>query len=126
MIKIALLGIAIVFLSMLAGSIRREYALALSIGATILLAQYGISSLQSIVERIVALEEHVGVNKEYVAILLKMVGIAYLTQLVVSLCRDAGNGAVAGQINIVGKISMLLVSFPVLEGLIKTVGEMLT
>lgn len=126
MIKIALLGIAIVFLSMLAGSIRREYALALSIGATILLAQYGISSLQSIVERIVALEEHVGVDKEYVAILLKMVGIAYLTQLVVSLCRDAGNGAVAGQINIVGKISMLLVSFPVLEGLIKTVGEMLT
>ncbi len=57
--------------------------------------------------------------------MLKMVGIAYLTQLVVSICRDAGNGAVAAQINMVGKISMLLVSFPVLEALLKTVGEML-
>ena len=54
-----------------------------------------------------------------------MLGIAYLTQFVVSLCRDAGNGAVAGQISIVGKISMMLVSFPVLEALLKTLGDML-
>lgn len=125
MIKIALLGLLTIFLTMMAGSIKREYAIVVTVGATILLAMYGVSSLQSIVERIVALEESVGVDKEYLNILLKMVGIAYLTQLVVSLCRDAGNGAVAGQVNTVGKISMLLVSFPVLEALLKTVGEML-
>lgn len=126
MIKIALLGLFTIFLTMMAGSIKREYAIVVTVGATILLAMYGVSSLQSIVERIVALEESVGVDREYLIILLKMVGIAYLTQLVVSLCRDAGNGAVAGQVNTVGKISMLLVSFPVLEALLKTVGEMLT
>ena len=125
MIKIALLGLLTIFLTMMAGSIKREYAIVVTVGATILLAMYGVSSLQSIVERIVALEESVGVDKEYLNILLKMVGIAYLTQLVVSLCRDAGNGAVAGQVNTVGKISMLLVSCPVLEALLKTVGEML-
>ena len=54
-----------------------------------------------------------------------MLGIAYLTQLVVNLCRDAGNGAVASQINIIGKISMMLVSFPVVETLLKTLGDML-
>lgn len=126
MIKIALLGLLIIFLTMMAGSIKREYAIVVTVGATILLAMYGVNSLKSIVERIMALEESVGVEQEYLTILLKMVGIAYLTQLVVSLCRDAGNGAVAGQINTVGKISMLIVSFPVLEALLKTVGEMLT
>lgn len=125
MIKIALLGIIIIFLTMMAGSIKREYAITVTVGATILLAMYGVSSLESIVDRIVALQESVGVEQEYLTILLKMVGIAYLTQLVVSICRDAGNGAVAGQINTVGKISMLLVSFPVLEALLKTIGEML-
>lgn len=126
MVKVALLGLAVIFLVMLAGSVKREYAMVVIVGSTILFASYGLTSLKSIVERLVALEDAVGVDKEYLAILLKMVGIAYLTQLVVSLCRDAGNGAVAGQVNMIGKISMLLVSFPVLEALLKTVGEMLT
>lgn len=126
MVKVALLGLAVIFLVMLAGSVKREYAIVVIVGSTILFASYGLTSLKSIVERLVALEDAVGVDKEYLAILLKMVGIAYLTQLVVSLCRDAGNGAVAGQVNMIGKISMLLVSFPVLEALLKTVGEMLT
>ena len=125
MIKIAVLGISIIFLTMMAGSIKREYAIAVTVGATVLLALYGVSSLKSIIERIEELQESIGVGEEYLTILLKMVGIAYLTQLVVSICRDAGNGAVAAQINMVGKISMLLVSSPVLEALLKTVGEML-
>ena len=125
MIKIAVLGISIIFLTMMAGSIKREYAIAVTVGATVLLALYGVSSLKSIIERIEELQESIGVGEEYLTILLKMVGIAYLPQLVVSICRDAGNGAVAAQINMVGKISMLLVSFPVLEALLKTVGEML-
>ena len=125
MIKIAVLGISIIFLTMMAGSIKREYAIAVTVGATVLLALYGVSSLKSIIERIEELQESIGVGEEYLTILLKMVGIAYLTQLVVSICRDAGNGAVAAQINMVGKISMLLVSFQVLEALLKTVGEML-
>jgi len=125
MIKIAVLGISIIFLTMMAGSIKREYAIAVTVGATVLLALYGVSSLKSIIERIEELQESIGVGEEYLTILLKMVGIAYLTQLVVSICRDAGNGAVAAQINMVVKISMLLVSFPVLEALLKTVGEML-
>ena len=125
MIKIAVLGISIIFLTMMAGSIKREYAIAVTVGATVLRALYGVSSLKSIIERIEELQESIGVGEEYLTILLKMVGIAYLTQLVVSICRDAGNGAVAAQINMVGKISMLLVSFPVLEALLKTVGEML-
>lgn len=125
MIKIALLGLVIIFLTMMAGSIKREYAIAITVGATLLFAMYGLESLRSVIDRITAFEESVGIDQEYLSILLKMVGIAYLTQLVVSLCRDAGNGAVAGQVNMIGKISMLLVSFPVLEALLKTVGEML-
>ena len=125
MIKIAVLGISIIFLTMMAGSIKREYAIAVTVGATVLLALYGVSSLKSIIERIEELQESIGVGEEYLTISLNMVGIAYLTQLVVSICRDAGTGAVAAQINMVGKISMLLVSFPVLEALLKTVGEML-
>ena len=125
MVKIAVLGLVTIFLTMIAGSVKREYGIAVMSGAALLLGVYSISSIEMVVTRIREFESAIGLEKEYLDILLRMLGIAYLTQFVVSLCRDAGNGAVAGQISIVGKISMMLVSFPVLEALLKTLGDML-
>ena len=125
MVKIAVLGLVTIFLTMIAGSVKREYGIAVMIGAALLLGVYSISSIERMVTRIREFESTIGMEKEYLDILLRMLGIAYLTQFVVSLCRDAGNCAVAGQIGIVGKISMMLVSFPILEALLRTLGDML-
>ena len=125
MVKIALMGLVTIFLTAIAGSIRREYGIAVMVGSCLLLGLYALFALESVITRIHEFETAIGLDKEYLGILLRMLGIAYLTQFVVSLCRDAGNGAVAGQVGIVGKISMLLVSFPVLEALLKTLGDML-
>lgn len=125
MVKIALLGLVSIFLILIAGSVKREYGIVVMIGASLLLGVYSLSSMQAVIDRIREFENAIGLEKEYLGILLKMLGIAYLTQFVVSLCRDAGNSAVAGQVGIVGKISMMVVSFPVLEALLKTLGDML-
>lgn len=125
MVKIALIGLVAIFLIMIAGSMKREYGIVVMVGAVLLLGFYSLSSIEQVITRIREFESAIGLDKEYLNILLRMLGIAYLTQLVVSLCRDAGNGAVAGQVGIVGKISMMLVSFPVLEALLKTLGDML-
>ena len=125
MVKIAVLGLVTIFLTMIAGSVKREYGIAVMIGAALLLGVYSISSIERMVTRIREFESAIGMEKEYLDILLRMLGIAYLTPFVVSLCRDAGNCAVAGQIGIVGKISMMLVSFPILEALLRTLGDML-
>ena len=125
MVKIAVLGLVTIFLTKIAGSVKREYGIAVMIGAALLLGVYSISSIERMVTRIREFESAIGMEKEYLDILLRMLGIAYLTQFVVSLCRDAGNCAVAGQIGIVGKISMMLVSFPILEALLRTLGDML-
>lgn len=125
MVKIAVLGLVTIFLTMIAGSVKREYGIAVMIGAALLLGVYSISSIERMVTRIREFESAIGMEREYLDILLRMLGIAYLTQFVVSLCRDAGNCAVAGQIGIVGKISMMLVSFPILEALLRTLGDML-
>lgn len=126
MIKIVIIGIAAIFLAMLAGSIHREYAMGITICAAVLISVYGLSRVSLIVERIKEFEDMIGLEHEYIAVFLKMTGIAYLTQLAVTLCRDAGQGAVAGQIGFAGKISMLIVSLPILSSLVKTIGELLS
>lgn len=126
MLKIVMIGIVAMFLALVAGQQKKEYAFFIVTCAALLIFSYGISRIQVIAEKLRELEEQVGLSGEYVGILLKMVGIAYLSQFAVSLCKDAGQGAIAGQISFAGKISMLLVSLPILEGLIKTIGEILS
>lgn len=123
MLKIVLIGLTAVFLAMLAGSIRREYGYMVAVGAAMLIFSYGVSRISIIAGELRKLEEEIGLQQEYITVLLKMAGIAYLSQFAVSLCRDAGQGAIAGQISFAGKISMLIISLPVLEAVVKTIGE---
>ena len=65
------------------------------------------------------------VETTYLNTLLKMIGITYVAEFSASLCKDAGNQAVAEQIEMFGKLSILALSMPVLLALLETVGEFL-
>ena len=64
-------------------------------------------------------------KEAYLKILLKIVGIAYIADFAASICRDAGYSAVAGQIELTGKISVLTVSTPIVLALLNTISEYL-
>ena len=56
----------------------------------------------------------------------KMIGITYVAEFSASLCRDAGYQAVAGQIELFGKLSILVSSMPVLLALLETISQFLS
>ena len=58
------------------------------------------------------------VGDGYFAVVLKVIGIAYLTQFGAQLCADAGEGTVAAKIELAGKILMMTAAAPVLIGLL--------
>ena len=45
-----------------------------------------------------------GVSQGYLAAVLKVVGISYVTQFSAEVCRDSGQGAIASKLEIAGKI----------------------
>ena len=53
-----------------------------------------------------------------------MIGVTYLSEFASSLCRDAGYGAVAGQIELVGKLSVLSIGMPVVLALLELIAGM--
>ena len=65
--------------------------------------------------------EQAGVGEGYFGIVLKVIGIAYLTQFGSQLCADAGENAVAAKIELAGKILMMTAAAPVLTGLLEMV-----
>ena len=65
--------------------------------------------------------EQAGVGEGYFSVVLKVIGIAYLTQFGAQLCADAGEGAIASKIELAGKVVMMTVAAPVLTGLLEMV-----
>ena len=65
--------------------------------------------------------EQAGVGEGYFSVVLKVIGIAYLTQFGAQRCADAGEGAIASKIELAGKVLMMTVAAPVLTGLLEMV-----
>ncbi|MCD8103744.1 MAG: stage III sporulation protein AD [Lachnospiraceae bacterium] len=121
MIKIACLGIAAVMLALFLKEAKQPFSQLVSLAACLLIIFYSVSRLSSVLELLETLGSYVSVQKSYFKILLKITGITYIADFSANLCRDAGFGAIAGQIEIFGKISILAISSPIILALLETV-----
>lgn len=125
MIKIAVIGIIVVVLAIVFRKGKEEYSLYLSIAACMLILLWGISKLQVILDAIEQLQSYIKMNKAYVGILIKIIGITYVTEISSSLCKDSGYQSIGEQIEIVGKLTILAISMPILLSILDTVNSFL-
>lgn len=121
MVKIACLGLAGVMLGLFLRQIRSPFAELLSLSVCLLIIFYSVTKLSFVFELVDTLGGYASVQSEYFRILLKIIGITYVADFSANICRDAGYGAIAGQIEVFGKISVLAVSTPIIMALLETV-----
>jgi stage III sporulation protein AD len=125
MINIALIGIVAILLAVMFKKSREEYAIYITMAACFIILLLGISKLEVILDAIERLQGYIKLNKAYVAILIKIVGITYVTEISASLCKDSGYQAVGDQIELVGKLSILAISMPILLAILETINGFL-
>ena len=85
------------------------------------LAGVFLSGLSVIVEQLKMLQGYIGISGKYIGILVKMIGISYMTQLAADICRDNGQTAVAGQLEVFCKITIAALGMPVVLTLFEVV-----
>ena len=125
MIKVAIIGIVAIVLATQLKSIKGEYGTYISMAACVIILFLGTSKLQVIVDGVNKIESYININPTYLSILLKIVGITYIAEFASSLCKDAGHGAIASQIEFVGKLTILSISMPILLALLDLVNDFL-
>lgn len=54
-------------------------------------------------------------------ILLRALGVAFLSEIAASVCRDSGEGGLAGWVEMAGRLEILLLSFPLIRTVLDTV-----
>ena len=121
MIKIGMIGIAAVFLALLLKKEKGELALLVGIAASVLIFGYTLSRISFILDFLRELMDTLPVDPALLKALLKMLGITYVADFSASVCREAGYGSVAGQIELFAKLSIVALSIPELWVLLRLI-----
>lgn len=126
----SLVGIMIfaVVASILAGQIKgvkSGFDTYIAVAACLVILGFILSKLSVVVNVIERLRSYIAIDWTYMEILLKIVGISYITQFSADICRECGYSSIGSQIQIFGKISVMLVSMPVVLALIETIEYLL-
>ena len=66
-----------------------------------------------------------GINLIYVSTIFKVLGIAYLAEFSAQICRDAGSQAIAGKIELAGKVIILTLAIPILLAILEAIVALL-
>lgn len=125
MIKIAIFGLMAVFLAIIFKKNKEEFSLYINIAACLLIVFAGVNKLEIVLDAIKQLQGFIQINKAYIGILVKVIGITYVTEFTSSLCKDSGFQAIADQIELVGKLTIIAISMPILLALLETINSFL-
>lgn len=121
MIKIGIIGLLGVLLALQFKTSRQEYGIYIGFAVSLLIFFYIVETLSVLTGQIEGLKRVIGENHKYFFILLKAAGITYICEFCAGVCRDAGYGAVATQIEVFGKLSILMSGMPILFALLQTI-----
>ena len=124
-VKISIMGIAGVLLAVFLKKEKSEYSMLISMGVCILIFSFLIQKMQVVMAFVERLEAMLSIDSSYIALILKMIGIAYVAGFAMDVCKDAGYGAIASQVETFAKISLLVVSLPVLLTFLEVIGSIL-
>jgi stage III sporulation protein AD len=126
MLTIGIIGIVTVLLAVQFKSIKPEYGIMISAAACIFIFLYSLARISDIVEVVDKLSGMTSISAEYIKILLKITGITFISEIASDISKDCGYIAVANQIQIFGKLTVLVISLPVFTELISAITGLLT
>ena len=119
--KIMVIALIGVIMAMFLRTQRAEYSIFLSICIAILILFCVLGLFSSAKEQLSSLSVYLSMDNQYYGLLFKMIGITYLCEFCSGICKDAGYQAIGSQIEIFGKISILLAGVPILMTLLETI-----
>lgn len=124
-LKISILGVAAVLLAMILKNYKPEYSYYISLAVCICIFMYVTTKLELILSYTEKMQQYVHLDGSYIAIILKMIGVTYVAEFAAGICKDAGYSSIAGQIELFAKLSILVLSIPVVSAFMETIGELL-
>ena len=120
-LKIAGLALLGAFTAMLLKQGKGEYSTVIGLSMALLVCGYVIVNLLEVVRAIETLWSQIAGDTNFLHILLRIIGITYISDLTAGICKECGYAVLAGQVAVAGKMGVLLAGFPIFMDLLQFV-----
>ncbi len=124
-IRIIGIGLIALIIIILLKQYKPEFAIYISLLTGVLIILLLVDQLTGIVNLIQSIAGKANINSQFLALLIKITGIAFLSEFAVSICRDSGEGAIASKIELGSKIIIISMSIPIISSLLEIILEIL-
>ena len=120
-----IIGVGLIggILSMTVKQYKKEYALLVALATVTVILFFTLDTLETAISQISLITEKSGVTLDgentfsydhvYFTAVMKVVGVAYITQFGAEILRDGGEGAIALKVELAGKVFILGLTLPI-------------
>ncbi len=111
----AVLAVTSAFFALYLKSVRSDYALLVTLASVIFILASIMPRVVMLTEDIVSFADKSSISFSYVGPVLKIIGIAYITEIASDICSDAGEKAMASHVEAFGKVTAAVIAMPIIE-----------
>lgn len=120
-VNICLIAIIGVITAVIVKSYKAEFGMLIILSLSLLFFGWMVDVFLEMQEQFNTITAELEQNKSFYKILFKIMGITYICEFSSGICKDAGHSSIATQIEIVGKMLVLLSGIPILVSVIETI-----
>lgn len=120
-IKIIGVGFTTALVAILLKTTKPELSFAVTITGVIIILLFIVDMLKGTVSIFQELTAITGIDNSLIRLLLKIVGVGYITEFSASVLQDFGNQSLADKVVLGGKLSILVLSLPIIQSLLTLV-----
>lgn len=119
--KIILIALLSVVMILIIKQTRPELAVLVSVITVTILFLFSIDKVGQVIELIKRLSDSAGLPYEFLNIILKIIGIAYITEFGANICKDVGESAIASKVQFAGKCIIIVLGISIIGNFVDTV-----
>lgn len=124
-IKIICIALVAVTIIIILKQYKPEFAIYVTLTAGALIILLVMDKLTGIISLLKSIENKASINSTFIALLIKITGIAFLSEFAVGICKDSGESAVASKIEMGSKIIIISMSIPIISALLEIILKIL-
>lgn len=123
--KIIAIGLITTIATLVVKQSKPEIAVFVGLAGSLLIFFEIISMLSNVFSVFNTIITKTGVSSDLFGVLLKIIGVGYLTEFSASLCADSGSTSIADKIMLGGKIVILVLAIPIFISIINIITGLL-
>ena len=107
LLKVCALALICVSVGAVMKQIRGEMSFAVRVAGIVLIFSVAVITVEPLIRSLWGISERLDQVSEYVAVMVKALGVAILTQICSQICNDCGERGIAGGVELAGKLEIL-------------------